>query len=92
MNGNLVLARPPDYVLGITDPYFLDSKTSLGLDLYNTTREYSEFDETKIGFGINSSYPLKDFRFPSSEEVSRSRREARTFGEQRSVDDLGLYA
>jgi outer membrane protein insertion porin family len=65
VNGNFAIGtKRQDYVLGITDPYFLDSKTSLGLDLYNTTREYSEFDETKIGFGINSSYPLKDFRMP----------------------------
>ncbi|MBM2802126.1 MAG: outer membrane protein assembly complex, YaeT protein [Deltaproteobacteria bacterium] len=65
VSGNFSIgSRRQDYVLSVTDPYFLDSKTALGIDAFNTTREYTDFEEDKIGFGINTSYPLKDFRMP----------------------------
>ncbi len=48
----------------------------MGLDAFNTTREYTDFDEKKIGFGVNTSYPLKDFRMPF-------------FGGARSADTRG---
>ena len=65
MSGNFSLGTSrQDYILNVTDPYFLDSKVSLGLDAFNTTREYDDFDEKKMGFGVNSSYPLKDFSWP----------------------------
>jgi outer membrane protein insertion porin family len=53
-----------DFILNVNDPYFLDSKVGVGLDGFKTNREYTDFDEKKIGFGINSTYPLKDFRMP----------------------------
>lgn len=53
-----------DFILNVNDPYFLDSKVGVGLDGFKTNREYTDFDERKIGFGINSTYPLKDFRMP----------------------------
>ena len=53
-----------DYILNMTDPYFLDSKVSMGLDAFNTTREYTDFNEKKMGFGVNSSYPLAGFSMP----------------------------
>ena len=53
-----------DFVLSFTEPYLNDSRMSLGFDAYNTKRDYTDFDERKIGFGVNTSYPLKDFRFP----------------------------
>ena len=65
MTGNFSIGSSrQDYVLNVTDPYFLDSKVSLGLDAFNTTREYTDFDEKKMGFGVNSSYPLKGFSLP----------------------------
>jgi len=65
MTGNLSLGSSrQDYIFNVTDPYFLDSKVSLGMDAFNTTREYTDFDEKKTGFGVNSSYPLKGFTFP----------------------------
>ncbi|MGZ8487113.1 MAG: outer membrane protein assembly factor BamA, partial [Candidatus Binatia bacterium] len=52
MSGNFSLGTSrQDYILNVTDPYFLDSKVSLGLDAFNTTREYDDFDEKKMGFG-----------------------------------------
>jgi outer membrane protein insertion porin family len=57
-------SKRQDYVLSVTDPYFYDTKTALGVDLFNTSREYTDFEERKVGFGVNTSYPLKDFRMP----------------------------
>ena len=65
LSGNFSIgSRRQDYIVSLNDPYFNDSKVSMGLDAFNTTREYTDFDEKKIGFGVNSSYPLKDFRMP----------------------------
>lgn len=46
------------YQFGITDPYFLDSKLSLGFDLYNTDREYSDFSKQATGGALRAGYPL----------------------------------
>ena len=65
MSGNFSIGSSrQDYILNLTDPYFLDSKVSLGMDAFNTTREYTDFDEKKMGFGVHSSYPLKGFSLP----------------------------
>ena len=53
-----------DFILSANDPYFNDSKVALGIDAFNTTREYEDFDERKLGFGINTSYPLKELSLP----------------------------
>jgi outer membrane protein insertion porin family len=63
-----------DFILSVGDPYFNDTKMALGLEAFNTQREYTDFDERKLGFGINTSYPLKDFRMPflgRAREVNR---------------------
>jgi outer membrane protein insertion porin family len=65
VTGNFAIgSRRQDYILNFTEPYFRDSKASLGLALFNTTRKYDDFDEHKLGFGVNTSYPLNDFRMP----------------------------
>jgi outer membrane protein insertion porin family len=53
-----------DYILSANDPYFNDTKVALGVDLFNTKREFTDFDERKVGFGVNTNYPLKDFSVP----------------------------
>src|SRR5919106_1250319 len=53
-----------DFILNATDPYFNDSKVALGIDAFNTLREFADFDERKLGFGVNTSYPLKDLSMP----------------------------
>ena len=53
-----------DFLVNISDPYFNDSKVAVGIDGFNTKREFTDFDEQKLGFGVNTSYPLKDFRMP----------------------------
>lgn len=65
MSGNFSIGSSrQDYLLNVNDPYFLDSKVSMGMAAFNTTREYDDFDEKKQGFGISSSYPLADFTWP----------------------------
>ena len=77
VNANFSLGSSrQDFILNINDPYFLDSKVGVGLDGFKTKREYTDFDERKVGFGINTSYPLKDFRMPF-------------FGRPRSERNLG---
>ena len=53
-----------DFILSATDPYFNDSRMALGIEAFNTEREFTDFDEKKLGFGVNTSYPLNDFRMP----------------------------
>jgi outer membrane protein insertion porin family len=53
-----------DFILSANDPYFNDSKVSLGIDAFNTEREFDDFDERKLGFAVNTSYPLKDLGIP----------------------------
>ncbi|MGH7797722.1 MAG: outer membrane protein assembly factor BamA [Candidatus Binatia bacterium] len=53
-----------DYIFSVGDPYFNDTKMAVGLEAFNMEREYTDFDERKIGFGVNTSYPLKNLRMP----------------------------
>ncbi len=65
VSGNFSIgSRRQDYILNYTEPYFRDTKVSLGVDLFNTQRKFTDFDEHRLGFGINTNYPLKDFRMP----------------------------
>ncbi len=65
VNGSFSIgSRRQDFVLSANDPYFRDSRVGVGLQAFNTKREYTDFNERKIGFGVNSSYPLKYFRMP----------------------------
>lgn len=65
VSGNFsVGSRRQDYIISLNDPYFNDSKVALGIDLFNTNRKFTDFDERKLGFGVNTNYPLKDFSMP----------------------------
>jgi outer membrane protein insertion porin family len=65
MSGNFAIgSRRQDFIVNYNDPYFRDTKASMGLDAFNTKREYNDFDEKRLGFGVSTSYPLKDARFP----------------------------
>lgn len=64
-SGNFAIgSNRQDYVLSLNDPYFYDTKAGAGLDLFNTKRKFTDFDENKLGFGVNTSYPLKDLKMP----------------------------
>ena len=46
------------YNVGLTDPHFLDSKYTLGFDLYKTEREYTEYDKSATGGDLKLGFPL----------------------------------
>lgn len=48
------------YNVGLTDPYFLDTRWTLGADLYRTEREYIDFTKRATGGDIKAGYPLSD--------------------------------
>lgn len=41
-----------------TDPWFLDRRQALSVELYRREISYSEYDETRIGGGVSLSVPL----------------------------------
>jgi outer membrane protein insertion porin family len=84
LNGNFAIGtKRQDFILSAVDPYFRDTKTSVGLDAFNTLREYSDFDERKLGFAVTSSYPLKDWRMPF---FGRSNNDSRKGSDELPVD------
>jgi len=52
-----------DFVLSFTEPYLLDSRLSLGMDAFNTRREFTDFTSRRTGFSTRTSYPLKYLPF-----------------------------
>jgi outer membrane protein insertion porin family len=48
------------YNIGITDPYFLDTKWTLGGDIYRSEREYIDYTRRATGGDIKGGYPLSD--------------------------------
>jgi len=65
LNGSFSIgSQRQDFVVGFSDPYVYDTRIALGVDAYNTKRQFSDFDEKKLGFGVNTSYPLRYLRFP----------------------------
>jgi outer membrane protein insertion porin family len=65
VNGAFTLgSKRQDFTVGYTDPYFRDTNVSMGMDGFNTRRDYTDFTERKLGFDVNSSYPLKHFNVP----------------------------
>lgn len=48
------------YNLGITDPYFLDTRWMVGGDLYRVERDYLDFTRRVTGGDVKAGYPLSD--------------------------------
>jgi outer membrane protein insertion porin family len=48
------------YNIGLLDPYFLDTKWSLGGDIYRTERQYVDYTRKATGADIKSGYQLSD--------------------------------
>jgi len=48
------------YSLGLTDPYFLDTKWTLGGDLYRSERDYTDYSRRLTGGDIKAGYPISD--------------------------------
>jgi outer membrane protein insertion porin family len=53
-----------DFIVGYNEPYLNDTKVALGVEAYNTERDFNDFDERKLGMAVTTSYPLKNFSFP----------------------------
>ncbi|MBC8019057.1 MAG: outer membrane protein assembly factor BamA [Verrucomicrobia bacterium] len=49
------------YSLGLTDPYFLDTKWTLGGDIYRSERDYTDYSRRLMGGDIKAGYPINDF-------------------------------
>jgi outer membrane protein insertion porin family len=52
--------RSTTYRLGILDPYFLDKHLAFGGDIYNTEREWTDFDRKATGGDIKLGVPITD--------------------------------
>ncbi len=46
------------FSLGVTDPYFLDTDWTLGLEVYKVEREYTDYDENKTGGALRAGHPI----------------------------------
>ncbi len=49
------------YSVGLTDPYFLDTKWTLGADVYRSERDYIDYSRRLTGGDIKAGYPINDF-------------------------------
>ena len=48
------------YSLGVTDPYFLDTRVSLGGDVYRTERQFVDYSKLAYGGDIKAGYQISD--------------------------------
>jgi outer membrane protein insertion porin family len=48
------------YRVGLLDPYFLDRDLALGFDIYDTEREWTDFDRETTGGDIKLGLPITD--------------------------------
>lgn len=48
------------YVLGVTEPWLFDKPISAGFDIYDTGRQYPDFEMNKTGFDIRLGFPVGD--------------------------------
>lgn len=49
------------YAVGLSDPYFMDTKWTLGGDIYRSERDYTDYSRRLIGADIKGGYPINDF-------------------------------
>lgn len=53
--------RSQTYSLGLTDTHFLDTKWTLGGDIYRSERNYLDYNRRLMGGDIKAGYPINDF-------------------------------
>jgi len=53
-------SKSQTYNLGLTDPYFLDSRWTLGGDVYRNERDYLDYTRRATGGDIKAGYPISD--------------------------------
>ena len=65
INGTFSLgSKRQDFNVGFTEPYFRDSNVSMGINAFNTSQNYSDYDEHRIGFAVRTGYPMKNLNIP----------------------------
>jgi outer membrane protein insertion porin family len=50
-----------DFTLSFTEPYFLDSQISLGLEAFNRRFDYESFESRETGGGLRFSRPIGEY-------------------------------
>ncbi len=50
-----------DFRIDFTEPWFLERRLRLNVEIFNSTRSYDEYDQTDLGLGINLTSPLRTF-------------------------------
>ena len=57
--------RRKDFILSLTEPYFLDKKLSVGGEVFYRDASFvsSVYDERRYGFDINARKPINDFTY-----------------------------
>jgi outer membrane protein insertion porin family len=53
-------SKSQTYNLGIQDPYFMDTKWTVGADVYRTERQYLDYTRRATGGDIKAGYSLSD--------------------------------
>ncbi len=48
------------YSLNFVEPYFRDTRLSLGIEMYNWEREYDDYTKESMGGALRFGYPLND--------------------------------
>ncbi|HLO26829.1 MAG TPA: outer membrane protein assembly factor BamA, partial [Geobacteraceae bacterium] len=48
------------YNIGLTDPYFMDTRWTIGGDVYRTQRDYTDYTLRSTGGDVKAGYPLTD--------------------------------
>ena len=46
------------YNISFTEPWYKDSRVSVGFDLFHIKRQYEDFDRDSIGFNLRTSFPF----------------------------------
>jgi len=54
-------ARTQQGIVSFTEPWFLDRPLAVGFDLYDTIRQYPEFELDSLGLTLRMSHPFADF-------------------------------
>src|SRR5919204_345856 len=53
VHGNFSIgSRRQDFILGFTEPYLNDTSMALGVDAFNAMRNFTDFDERKLGLAV----------------------------------------
>jgi outer membrane protein insertion porin family len=53
-------SKSQTYNIGLTDPYFMDTKWTVGADVYRTERQYLDYTRRATGGDIKAGYSLSD--------------------------------